>query len=151
MILVQSYGSDVLDASLLLAVLLRFLPADDERIRATVLAIAEELTEHGMVRRYPVGETDDGVGGGEGTFVMCSFWLVSALVEIGEIDRAETLLHLLLTRASPLGLYAEQLDPDSGRLLGNFPQAFSHLALINAVLHVIRAHEERDVGYFGRG
>ena len=76
---------------------------------------------------------------------------VSALVEIGETDRAEKLLDLLLTRASPLGLYAEQLDPASGHLLGNFPQAFSHLALINAVLHVIRAHEERDVGYFGRG
>ena len=150
-VLVQSYGSDVLDASLLLAVLLRFLPADDERIRATVLAIANELTEHGMVRRYPVAETDDGVGGDEGTFVMCSFWLVSALVEIGEAVRADELLDLLLTRASPLGLYAEQLDPASGRLLGNFPQAFSHLALINAVLHVIRAHEQRDAGSFGRG
>jgi alpha,alpha-trehalase len=76
---------------------------------------------------------------------MCSFWLVSALVEIGETDRAEELLDLL-TRASPLGLYAEQLDPASGRLLGNIPKAFSHLALINAVLHVIRAHEGRDVG-----
>ena len=119
---VQSYGSDVLDASLLLAVLLRFLPADDERIRATVLAIANELTEHGMVRRYPVAETDDGVGGDEGTFVMCSFWLVSALVEIGEAVRADELLDLLLTRASLLGLYAEQLDPASGRLLGNFPR-----------------------------
>jgi GH15 family glucan-1,4-alpha-glucosidase len=103
-----------------------------------------------MVRRYPVGQTDDGIGEDEGTFVMCSFWLVSALVEIGEIDRAETLLDLLLTRASPLGLYAEQLAPASGRLLENCPQAFSHLALINAVLHVIRAHEETDTGSFGR-
>jgi alpha,alpha-trehalase len=145
-VFVQSYGADALDASLLLAVLLRFLPADDDRIRATVLAIADQLTEHGMVRRYRVEETDDGVGGGEGTFVMCSFWLVSALVEIGEADRAGSLLELMLTHASPLGLYAEQLDPHTGRLLGNFPQAFSHLALINAVLHVIRAEEERDDG-----
>jgi GH15 family glucan-1,4-alpha-glucosidase len=141
-VLVQAYGSEVLDASLLLAVLLRFLPADDHRIRATVLAIADGLTDHGMVRRYRVEETDDGVGGEEGTFVMCSFWLVSALVEIGEGARARELLELLLTHASPLGLYAEQLDPRSGRMLGNFPQAFSHLALINAVLHVIRAEEE---------
>jgi GH15 family glucan-1,4-alpha-glucosidase len=141
-VLVQAYGSDVLDASLLLAVLLRFLPADDLRIRATILAIADGLTDHGMVRRYRVEETDDGVGGEEGTFVMCSFWLVSALVEIGETARARELLELLLTHASPLGLYAEQLEPRSGRHLGNFPQAFSHLALINAVLHVIRAEEE---------
>jgi GH15 family glucan-1,4-alpha-glucosidase len=141
-VLMQSYGSDALDASLLLAVLLRFLPADDRRVRATVLAIAAGLTEHGMVRRYRVEETDDGVGGEEGTFTMCSFWLVSALVEIGETARARSLLELMLSHASPLGLYAEQIDPHSGRHLGNFPQAFSHLALINAVLHVIRAEEE---------
>jgi GH15 family glucan-1,4-alpha-glucosidase len=137
----QSYGSDALDASCLLAVLLRFLPPDDERIRATVLAIADELTVDGLVLRYKVEETDDGLSGEEGSFTICSFWLASALADIGEVERARSLLERLLSFASPLGLYAEELDPLSGRHLGNFPQAFTHLALINAVVHVIRAEE----------
>ncbi|MTD15916.1 glycosyl hydrolase family 15 [Nakamurella sp. YIM 132087] len=140
-VLVQRYGSDALDASLLLAPLLRFLPPDDPRIRATVLAIADELTHDGMVLRYRVDETDDGLSGEEGTFTICSFWLVSALVEIGELARAKALCERLLSHASSLGLYAEELDPTTGRHLGNFPQAFTHLALINAVTHVIRAEE----------
>ena len=138
-VFVQRYGSDALDASLLLAPLVRFLPADDPRIRATVLAIADELTEDGLVLRYRVEETDDGLAGEEGTFTICSFWLVSALVEIGEVERAHQLCGRLLSHASPLGLYAEELDAKTGRHLGNFPQAFTHLALINAVTHVIRA------------
>ena len=137
----QSYGSTALDASLLLLPLVRFLPPDDERIRATVLAVADELTVHGLVLRYRVEETDDGVGGDEGAFAICSFWLVSALAEIGETVRSRQLCEKLLSYASPLGLYAEEIDPLSGRHLGNFPQAFSHLALINAVVHVIRADE----------
>ena len=143
-VLTQRYGDDALDASLLLAVLTRFLPPDDPRVRATVLAIADELTEDGLVLRYRVEETDDGLSGEEGTFTICSFWLVSALVEIGEIKRAQELCEKLLSYASPLGLYAEEIDPRSGRHLGNFPQAFTHLALINAVMHVIRAEEESD-------
>ncbi|TKV57327.1 glycoside hydrolase family 15 protein [Nakamurella flava] len=139
--LVQRYGSDALDASLLLAPLVRFLPPDDYRIRSTVLAIADELTHEGLVLRYRVEETDDGLAGEEGTFTICSFWLVSALVEIGEVERARALCERLLSHASPLGLYAEELDPVTGRHLGNFPQAFTHLALINAVTHVIRAEE----------
>jgi GH15 family glucan-1,4-alpha-glucosidase len=139
--LVQRYGSDALDASLLLAPLVRFLPPDDPRIRATVLAIADELTHEGLVLRYRVEETDDGLAGEEGTFTICSFWLVSALVEIGEFERARALCERLLSHASALGLYAEELDPITGRHLGNFPQAFTHLALINAVTHVIRAEE----------
>ncbi|WP_072688486.1 glycoside hydrolase family 15 protein [Rhodococcus marinonascens] len=146
-VLTQRYGSDDLDASLLLAPLLRFLPADDPRIRATVLAIADELTENGLVLRYRVETTDDGLSGKEGTFTICSFWLVSALVEIGELNRAKCLCDRLLGFASPLELYAEEIDSDSGRHLGNFPQAFTHLALINAVLHVIRA-EESAAGMF---
>ena len=143
-VLTQRYGSDALDASLLLAVLTRFLPPDDPRIRATVMAIAEELTEDGLVLRYRVEETDDGLAGEEGTFTICSFWLVSALVEIGEISRARHLCERLLSFASPLHLYAEEIEPRTGRHLGNFPQAFTHLALINAVVHVIRAEEEAD-------
>ncbi len=143
-VLTQRYGDDALDASLLLAVLTRFLPADDPRVRATVLAIADELTEEGLVLRYRVEETDDGLSGEEGTFTICSFWLVSALVEIGEFSRAKHLCERLLSFASPLHLYAEEIEPRTGRHLGNFPQAFTHLALINAVVHVIRAEEEAD-------
>jgi GH15 family glucan-1,4-alpha-glucosidase len=138
-VLRQHYETDALDASNLLAVLLRFLPADDPIATATVRAVAEDLTVDGMVLRYRVDETDDGLSGVEGTFAICSFWLVSTLVEIGEVDRARALLEKLLSYASPLGLFAEEIDGRSGRHLGNFPQAFTHLALINAVMHVIRA------------
>ncbi len=142
-VFVQRYGSTALDASLLLMPLLRFLSPEDPRIRATVLAIADELTYEGLVLRYKPEETDDGLEGQEGTFTICSFWLVSALVEIGELDRGRRLLERLLSYASPLELYAEELDPPTGRHLGNFPQAFTHLALVNAVMHVVRA-EERE-------
>jgi alpha,alpha-trehalase len=137
----QHYGSTALDASLLLIPLVRFLPPDDPRVRSTVLAIADELTEDELVLRYRVQETDDGFSGEEGTFTICSFWLVSALTEIGEVDRARALCERLLSHASPLLLYAEEIDPHTGRHLGNFPQAFSHLALINAVMHLIREDE----------
>jgi alpha,alpha-trehalase len=139
----QHYDTDALDASTLLIPLVRFLSPDDERVRHTVLAIAEELTEHGLVLRYKTEETDDGLHGREGTFLICSFWLVSALSEIGERERAHALCSKLLSLASPLSLYAEELEADSGHHLGNFPQAFTHLALINAVLHVI-ADEQRE-------
>jgi GH15 family glucan-1,4-alpha-glucosidase len=141
-VFVQHYGSKALDASLLLLPILRFLPPDDERIVNTVNAIAEELTEGGLVLRYRVDETDDGFEQPEGTFMICSFWLVSALCEIGELDQARALCERLLGFASDLGLYAEEIDPRSGRHLGNFPQAFTHLALINAVMHVISADQE---------
>jgi GH15 family glucan-1,4-alpha-glucosidase len=141
-VFVQHYGSEALDASCLMLPLVRFLPADDERIVNTVNAIAEELTVDGLVLRYRVQETDDGLRGEEGTFTICSFWLVSALAEIGETRRARQLCEKLLGYASPLLLYAEEIDPRSGRQLGNFPQAFTHLALINAVMHVIRADHQ---------
>jgi GH15 family glucan-1,4-alpha-glucosidase len=137
----QHYESTALDASLLLMPLVGFLPPADERVRATVLAIADELTEDDLVLRYHVEETDDGFSGEEGTFTICSFWLVSALTEIGEVDRARTLCEKLLAHASPLLLYAEEIEPHTGRHLGNFPQAFSHLAQINAVMHLIREDE----------
>ncbi|MFL5867954.1 MAG: glycoside hydrolase family 15 protein [Thermoleophilaceae bacterium] len=142
----QHYGTDALDASVLLMPLVRFLPPEDERIRKTVLAIADELTEQGLVLRYRVEETDDGLSGEEGTFAICSFWLVAALVEIGELKRARDLCEKMLSYASPLGLYAEEIDPATGRHLGNFPQAFTHLALINAVMHVIRADQGLEAG-----
>ncbi|WP_309233748.1 glycoside hydrolase family 15 protein [Conexibacter sp. W3-3-2] len=135
----QHYDTDALDASCLLLPLLRFLPPDDERIVATVEAIAQELAVDGLLLRYKVDETDDGLHGEEGAFVICSFWLVSALAEIGQTHRARALCEKLLGYASPLLLYAEEIDARNGRHLGNFPQAFTHLALINAVLHVIRA------------
>jgi alpha,alpha-trehalase len=137
----QHYETDALDASTLLIPLVRFLPPTDERVRATVLEIAAKLTLHGFCLRYLVDETDDGLTGVEGTFLICSFWLVSALSEIGEQERAAEMLERLLAAASPLGLYAEELDPKSGRQLGNYPQAFTHLALINAVMHVIADEE----------
>ncbi len=143
----QHYDTTALDASILLMPLVRFLPPEDERVRATVLAIADELTDEGLVLRYRVAETDDGLAGEEGAFTICSFWLVSALCEIGEIDRAHDLCEKLLAYSSPLGLYAEEIDPRSGRHLGNFPQAFTHLALINAVMHVIRAEAEVEASY----
>jgi GH15 family glucan-1,4-alpha-glucosidase len=139
----QHYDTDALDASTLLIPINRFLPPDDERVRNTVIAIADELTEHGLVLRYRTEETDDGLSGEEGTFLICSFWLVTALSEIGDAERATMLCERLLSDASPLGLYAEELDANSGRHLGNYPQAFTHLALINAVLHVI-SDEESD-------
>ncbi len=133
----QHYDTDALDASVLLIPLVRFLAPDDERVCATVRAIARDLTVHGFVLRYRPEETDDGLHGEEGSFLICSFWLVAALEEIGDHRRAKALLERLLANASPLKLYAEELDPHSGRHLGNYPQAFTHLALINAVMHVI--------------
>ncbi|MBM6403947.1 glycoside hydrolase family 15 protein [Phycicoccus sp. CSK15P-2] len=143
-VLTQYYGSSALDASLLLAPLVRFLPPDDPRIRATVMAIRKELTVDGLVLRYKVEETDDGFSGEEGSFTICSFWLVSALCEIGEFRKARKLCAKLLSFAGPLELYGEEIDPHSGQHLGNFPQAFTHLALINAVLHVIRLEAQSE-------
>jgi alpha,alpha-trehalase len=142
----QHYDTDALDASVLLMPLVRFLPADDERIRATVRAVQDELTQDGLVLRYRIEETDDGLSGEEGTFTICSFWLVSALSEIGDHEQARDLCEKLLSYASPLGLYAEEIDPRTGRHLGNFPQAFTHLALINAVMHVIRSEQNLEEG-----
>jgi GH15 family glucan-1,4-alpha-glucosidase len=136
-VLRQHYKTDALDASTLLAASFKFLAHDDERLRNTVLAIAEELTEDGFVLRYRTDETDDGLSGKEGTFLICSFWLVSAFAIVGELQRARDLMERLLRIASPLGLYAEEFDPETGRHLGNFPQAFSHLALIEAAAHMI--------------
>jgi alpha,alpha-trehalase len=145
-VLRQHYATDALDASTLLAALFGFLPADDERLRASVLAIADELTDQGFVLRYRTGETDDGLSGKEGTFLICSFWLVSALAIVGQHQRARDLMERLLRVASPLGLYAEEFDAPTGRHLGNFPQAFSHLALIEAAGRIIVAERLEEMG-----
>jgi GH15 family glucan-1,4-alpha-glucosidase len=141
----QHYETDSLDASNLLAALLGFLPGDDERLHKTVLATAEELTENGFVLRYKTEETDDGLSGKEGTFLICSFWLVSALVIVGERQQARDLMEKLLRVASPLGLYAEEFDAATGYHLGNFPQAFSHLALIEAAGRIILAERLDEI------
>jgi alpha,alpha-trehalase len=144
-VLRQHYETDALDASTLLAALFGFLPGTDERLRKTVMAVAEDLTEHGFVLRYRTGETDDGLSGKEGTFLICSFWLVSALSIIGEKARARDLMERLLRIASPLGLYAEEFETESARHLGNFPQAFSHLALIEAAARIIVSERLEEV------
>src|SRR5438270_5372994 len=145
-VLRQHYATDALDASTLLAAIFGFLPGGDERLRASVLAIADELTENGFVLRYRTDETDDGLSGKEGTFVICSFWLVSALAIIGEIQRARDLMERLVKVASSLGLYAEEFDVATGRHLGNFPQAFSHLALVEAAGRIIVAERVAAFG-----
>jgi alpha,alpha-trehalase len=136
-VLRQHYDTDALDASLLLAALLGFLPPEDKRLRKTIEAIQSELSENGLILRYKTDETDDGMSGKEGTFLICSFWLVSGLAMIGELQQARDLMERLLKIGSPLGLYAEEFDVDTGRHLGNFPQAFSHLALIEAAARII--------------
>ena len=138
-VLRQHYDTDALDASTLLAAIFGFLPGTDERMKNTVDAISNELTEHGFVLRYVTGETDDGLSGKEGTFLICSFWLVSALSVVGEREQATDLLERLMRIASPLGLYAEEFEVGRSRHLGNFPQAFSHLALIEAAARIILA------------
>jgi alpha,alpha-trehalase len=137
----QAFDSDELDAAQLLMPLVGFLPATDERMRATVEAIGRDLTEDGLVLRYRnrEGLNADGLEGEEASFVICSFWLVSCLARAGEVERATELFHRLAAYANDLGLLAEEVDAASGELLGNFPQAFSHIGLINAAADIDRA------------
>src|SRR5919202_361922 len=137
----QAFGSDELDAAQLLMPLVGFLPADDPRMRSTIDAIARDLTEDGLVLRYrnEEGVNADGLSGEEGTFVICSFWLVSALALAGEVERAEALFDQLAGYANDLGLLAEEIDTANREQLGNFPQAFSHIGLINAAYEIDKA------------
>src|SRR3954447_24725422 len=139
----QSFDSDELDAAQLLMPMLGFLPATDERMRATIDAIADGLTEDGLVLRYrnEEGLNADGLSGEEGTFVICSFWLVSALAQAGEVDRAQALFDQLAGYANDVGLLAEEIDTANDELLGNFPQAFSHIGLITAAWQIDQARE----------
>jgi GH15 family glucan-1,4-alpha-glucosidase len=143
-VLRQHYDTDALDASTLLAVTFGFVAPTDDLARKTVDAIADGLTEDGFVLRYRTDETDDGMSGKEGTFLICSFWLVSALAAVGEIAQAREMMEKLLRVGSPLGLYAEEFETSTGRHLGNFPQAFSHLALIEAAGRIIVAERLKE-------
>jgi GH15 family glucan-1,4-alpha-glucosidase len=131
---VQAYGSSNLDANLLLLPLEGFLPIDDPRIHGTIAAIEATLMRDGLLLRYSTTETDDGLLGPEGTFLICSFWLVQTRVMQGRLREARQLFEHLLSLQNDVGLLAEQFDPAAGRQLGNFPQAFSHIGLINAAL-----------------
>jgi GH15 family glucan-1,4-alpha-glucosidase len=135
----QSYGSRSLDAALLLIPQVGFLPASDQRVRGTLRAIQRELATDGFVRRYDTGEKVDGVRGEEGAFLACSFWLVDALVLDGQVDAGRALFERLLDLRNDVGLLAEEYDVAAGRQLGNFPQAYSHLALVNSALNLANA------------
>jgi GH15 family glucan-1,4-alpha-glucosidase len=135
---VQSYGSTALDASLLLIPMVGFLPATDERVRGTVAAIERNLVREGLVIRYDTHEVVDGLPSGEGAFLACSFWLVDNYVLQGRLDEAHALFERLLSFRNDVGLLAEEYDPVAKRQLGNFPQAFSHLALINSAQRLAR-------------
>jgi GH15 family glucan-1,4-alpha-glucosidase len=130
----QFYGSDKLDASLLMMPLVGFLPADDPRVRSTIELIERELTQDGMVHRYhpEKSESVDGLPPGEGSFLPCSFWMVDCLALLGRTTEAKSLFESLLSKASPLGLLAEEFDAGRNRLVGNYPQAFTHIGLVNS-------------------
>src|SRR5258708_15374678 len=135
----QYYGSAALDASLLNIPLVGFLPGSDERVTGTIDAISKELGRDGFVSRYSTAQTDDGLSGDEGQFLACSFWLVSALAQNGRTDEARALFDRLLSLRNDLGLLAEEYDVARQRQVGNFPQAFSHLTLIGAVMAISAA------------
>jgi GH15 family glucan-1,4-alpha-glucosidase len=135
---VQSYGGKELDASLLLLPAVGFLSPHDSRIRGTVEAIERRLMVDGFVLRYDTDRTDDGLPPGEGAFLACSFWLADAYVLLGRMDDARTLFERLLTLRNDLGLLSEEYDAQRGRLVGNFPQAFSHVALVNTAFNLSR-------------
>src|SRR6185437_3554452 len=144
---VRSYGSKELDASLLLLPALGFLPPEDPRIRATVEAVERELLVDGFVRRYDTRKSDDGLPAGEGVFLACSFWLVDAYLMLGRRDDAVRLFERLLALRNDLGLLSEEYDLHACRQVGNFPQAFSHLALVNSasnLAHHTKPAEQRS-------
>ncbi len=136
---VQCYGGEALDAALLMMPTVGFLPADDPRLISTVEAIQRDLTEDGLLLRYRTDATEDGVTGSEGTFLVCTFWLADALALIGKVDEATELFERLLSLRNDLGLLAEEYDPRTKRQLGNFPQAFSHVGLVNTANNLISA------------
>jgi alpha,alpha-trehalase len=138
---VQYYGAETLDAANLLIPIVGFLPGDDERVRATIRATLAELTRDGMLYRYT---GDDGLEGQEGVFSICTFWLADALILSGDVEHGERVFRRMLRFANHVGLYSEELDPRTGDFLGNFPQAFTHIALINTAQILREAFDRRD-------
>jgi GH15 family glucan-1,4-alpha-glucosidase len=136
---VQHYGADQVDASLLHIVLTGFLPPQDSRVRATVARIEKDLMRNGLLQRYISGCETDQLPPGEGSFLICSFWLVDAWLLMGRRDEARTLYERLLALCNDVGLLAEQYDPVAGRMLGNFPQAFSHIGIVNSAMNLEQA------------
>jgi GH15 family glucan-1,4-alpha-glucosidase len=134
---VQAYDSKLLDAALLIIPKVRFLPPSDPRVKGTLAAIEKQLFRDGFVLRYDTGITEDGLPPGEGAFLACSFWLVDNYVLQERYDEARTLFERLLSLRNDVGLLAEEYDPRGGRMLGNFPQAFSHLSLINSARNLM--------------
>jgi GH15 family glucan-1,4-alpha-glucosidase len=136
----QYFGSTDLDASCLMMPIVGFLPADDPRMLATIEAIADRLTDdRGLVYRYRTEGGVDGLPGAEGTFLLCTFWLAQALAEAGRVKRAMDVFESAAGYANDVGLLAEEIDPATGELLGNFPQAFSHIGLVNAAWAITQA------------
>jgi GH15 family glucan-1,4-alpha-glucosidase len=141
---VQSYGAPHLDASLLMIPLVGFLPPDDPRVAGTVAAIERELLQDGFVRRYDTGRVKDGLPPGEGAFLACSFWLADNYVMLGRRDEARALFERLLALRNDVGLLAEEYDPQAGRQVGNFPQAFSHVALVSTAGNLARTNKPAE-------
>jgi hypothetical protein len=141
---VQSYGAKNLDASVLFMPMVGFLPPDDPRILSTVQAVHEELAVDGFVRRYLPEQADDGVDGDEGTFTMCSLWMAGALVSAGRLEEAKVLFDKVAALGNHVGLFSEMLDPRSGEFLGNYPQAFTHIALIHTARNLDLALSRRE-------
>ncbi|KPK21954.1 MAG: hypothetical protein AMJ76_01295 [Dehalococcoidia bacterium SM23_28_1] len=143
---VQSYGSDVLDASLLFMPMVGFLPAKDPLMEATILRIQQELSVNGLLRRYLPGQADNGLGTEEGTFTMCTFWLIGCLIQLGRLEEAQRLFERVISLGNHVGLFSEMVDPQSGEFLGNYPQAFTHIALIHTARNLDRALRQAELG-----
>jgi len=143
---VQSYGSDVLDASVLFMPMVGFLPAKDPLMESTILRIQQELAVNGLVRRYLPWQADNGLGTDEGTFTMCTFWLVGCLIQLGRLEEAQRLFERVMSLSNHVGLFSEVVDPQSGEFLGNYPQALTHIALIHTARNLDRALRQAELG-----